>query len=116
MNDGSEFRLTTCVIHFFVYLVAVVVPWLFVFEMLPFNYAAMTIPVEVGIYILWSIVLILSAILTKKDIKKYTFDSTGETVSKRMWKVIFVIFRILMLFTLAYLLLSLLLIGISYMV
>ncbi len=116
MNEGSEYRLITCVIHFFLYLVIVLVPWLFVFEMLPFNYAAMTVPVEVGIYILWCVVLILSVFLTKKDIKKYTFDSTGETVSKRMWKVIFTIFRILMLFTLAYLLLSLLLIGISYMV
>ena len=116
MNESSEYRLTTCVIHFFVYLVIVVVPWLFAFEMLPFNYAAMTIPVEIGIYILWSVVLILSVFLTKKDIKKYTFDSTGEMLSKRMWKVIFVIFRVLILFTLAYLLLSLLLIGISYMV
>ena len=116
MNESSGYRLTTCLIHSFFYLVIVLVPWLFVFEMLPFNYGAMPIPVEVGIYILWSIVLVLSVFLTKKDIKKYTFDSTGETVSKRMWKVIFMIFRLLMLFTLAYLLLSLLLIGISYMV
>ncbi len=116
MNEKTRYRLTTCVIHFVLYLVIVLLPWMFGFEMLPIPYSSLSVFIEVIMYILWSVILVLSVKQIKKDIRNYTFDSANETVSKRMWKVIFSIMRILMLLTLAYLILTLVIIGVSYMV
>ena len=116
MDEKLKYRLNICVIHFVLYLVILVIPWMFSFEMLPISFGNISVFAEVGLYILWSIILILSVKQLKRDIKNYTYEEAGETVSKRMWKVTFTIMRILMLITLAYLVLVLIFIAISYMV
>jgi hypothetical protein len=116
MNEKLKYRLNICVIHFVLYLVILVIPWMFSFEMLPISYGTISVFAEVSLYILWSIILILSVIQIKRDIKKYTLDTIDETVSKRMWKLTFNMMRILLLITLAYLVLVLIFIAISYMV
>lgn len=116
VNEKLKYRLDICLIHFALYFVILIVPWMFSFEMLPIPYGELSVLAEAGLYVLWSLILILSVIQVKRDIEKYTFDMDSETVSKRMWKVIFIIMRVLMLITLAYLVLCLLLIGISYLV
>ncbi|MGB8453090.1 MAG: hypothetical protein WCD89_12275 [Anaerocolumna sp.] len=116
MDEKLKYRLNICVIHFVLYLVILIIPWMFGFEMLPIPYGTISIFTEVSLYILWSIILIFSILQIKRDIKNYTFEEADETVSKRMWKVTFTIMRVLLLLTLAYLILTLIFIGISYIV
>ena len=116
MNEKLKYRLDICLIHFAIYFVILIVPWMFTFEMLPIPYARLSVLAEVGLYVLWSIILILSIIQTRRDIRKYAIDTAGETVSKRMWKLIFTIMWVLMAITLAYLILCIILIGVSFMV
>lgn len=116
MNEKVKYRLDICLIHLAVYLVALLVPWMFIFEMLTIPYAGLSVLAEVCLYIAWSLILALSAAQAKKDIVNYTVYEAEETLSKRMWKVIFTIMRILLLLTLAYLILTLIFILISFMV
>lgn len=116
MNEKLKYRLDICLIHFAIYFVILIVPWMFTFEMLPIPYARFSVLAEVGLYVLWSIILILSIIQARRDIRKYTCDLTDETVSKRMWKLIFNIMWVLMAITLAYLIMCIVLIGVSFLV
>lgn len=116
MNEKLKYRLDICLIHFAIYFVILIVPWMFTFEMLPIPYTRLSVLAEVGLYVLWCIILILSIIQARRDIRMYTCDLTGETVSKRMWKLIFNIMWVLMAITLAYLILCIVLIGVSFLV
>lgn len=115
MNEKLKYRLDICLIHFAIYFVILIVPWMFTLEMLPIPYARLSVLAEVSLYVVWSIILILSIIQARRDIRKYTYDTASETVSKRMWKLIFTITWVLMAITLAYLALCIILIGVSFM-
>lgn len=115
MNEKLKYRLDICLIHFVLYFIIVMIPWMYAFEMLPVPYNRLPVRLEAALYILWSIVLIFASIQVKKDIVS-TSNAEEKTVSRRMWKVIFSIMWILMLVTLAYLILTLILIGISYLI
>lgn len=116
MNDEQKNVSIYYIIHLFLYLVIVAMPWLFMLEMLPFNYAAITVFTEISLYILWSIVIILSIIYIRKDIKKLSIESDTGFSSKRMWNVSFYILQVLLFITLAFLLITLIVIGVSFMV
>jgi cytochrome bd-type quinol oxidase subunit 2 len=110
--EDTRYRITTCLIHSGLYLVGIILPWLYFFELLPLSYRGLTIAWEAGLYIVWGFILILLIMQARKDIKRFK-ENEAEYVNRRMWKVVFVIEMFLMAFTLGYLVLVLLLIGIS---
>jgi hypothetical protein len=115
LNDEQNNVSIYYIIHLFLYLVIVAIPWLFLLEMLPFNYAAITVLNEISLYILWSIIIILAVMYIRKDIKKLSIESDAGFSSKRMWNVSFYILQVLLFITLAFLVITLIVIGISFM-
>lgn len=112
--EDTRYRITTCLIHAGLYLVGIILPWLYFFELLPLSYRGLTIAWEAVLYTVWGIVLLLLIMQARKDIRRFK-ETEGEYVNRRMWKVTFVIQMFLMAFTLGYLILVLLLIGVSYL-
>jgi hypothetical protein len=109
-NQIYTFRLRTVL-----YLTAILIPWLFAFEILPFEYGAFSVFTEVTLYILWSLVLIFSIVNIRKEIKAFHFDSEVEYSNKRMWKVVYSILYVFLIITTVYLLITLVLIMVSYL-
>jgi hypothetical protein len=116
MKKGPEGRAKVSLLRIALYIVILIVPWLFAFEILPIPYNNIPVLAEVALYFVWSIVLILAIIPVRKDIRKNAFDSGGGVTGKKTGKIPLTIIWYLMLITLAYLLLCLILIGISFMV
>lgn len=116
MNDDLKNVSIFYIIHFFLYLVIVALPWLFMFEMLPFHYADITVLTEISLYILWSILIIFTIIYIRKDIKKLSLESDAGFSSKRMWHVSFWIMQVLLIITVSFLVITLAVIGFSFMV
>lgn len=114
MNKGN--RLHVCLMHFAIYFILLIVPWMFTFEMLPITYANIPVIAEVILYLVWSILLTLGIVEVRKDIRNISAYWRDTAISKRMWMLIFNITWYLMLITLAFLILCVILIGISYIV
>jgi hypothetical protein len=112
------------------YMIVLIIPWLFLYEVFPFYSSNITVTVEILIYIAFSIILGITLIYINKDIKKlknpignidtnhkFTGDNKGNNNSFHSYKFLNVYYktlRILILITFCFLILILILIGISY--
>lgn len=116
MNENLKNQIYTYRLRTVLYLTAIIIPWLFAFEILPFEYEAFSVFTEVTLYILWSLVLIFSLVNIRKEIKAFHYDSEIEYSNKIMWKVVYSILFAFLIITTVYLLIALCLIMVSYMV
>lgn len=113
------------------YILILVIPWLFLYEIFPFYTSNITVTIEIIVYLILCILLGVTLLFINKDLKKLKSNDKITDISRKNMentktsitfdkknKVIIVYYnaiRIFIFLTFCFLILLLILIGISYM-